>query len=367
VLVILWLTVLGCADKLSVEEDKLTVPTEGPPPVTSESLEPTQVGTMRRLRVEVLGVPGSYSDAITHRIIKDLESWHGRIYIGHGDWGANTGPVRAMYFDVGLGELVHDEAFLFDDESIDDFRSFGEVLIAPGTDAREGWEFGNLYLKQWGESWHKLRTVPGGLHVFDAALTPDKLVVSSSDETAQGHIWTSQDQGRTWTHSREIPGEGKSDFRQSLTSFFILSGGTYAITPHQGCFRLDGVEWLELKCLPNGISDVVIEPEVFSGVAVFRPYYGGRSLYLFDGSKAFQVKFEGYVKDIAVTSSEIWILVGNEIYGSSAWTCFCAADFSLEASLELERGIAAGTLANVDGTFYFGLSSGELARGLIEP
>jgi len=133
------------------------------------------------------------------RSIWDLHLYQGRIYTGCGDWQRNQGPVDIWSFGPSEGtrlDATFTKEFTVDDESVHILCSFEERLLVPGTDPKESWDFGNLYIKE-NHQWRKLRTIPNGIHVFDAAYFNGKLYVTTGTERG-AVLYESSDWGETW-------------------------------------------------------------------------------------------------------------------------------------------------------------------------
>lgn len=139
------------------------------------------------------------------RTVYDMQQFEGRIYLSCGDISRNRGPVPVWSFaprDVANGTGFAKE-FIVDDDAIEMFRVVGDTLYAPGADSSGGqsWDAGNLYTKR-GGSWTKLRTVPNGIHVFDATEWRGKLFTVTGTLKGGG-LHESTDRGRTW-QSRHV-------------------------------------------------------------------------------------------------------------------------------------------------------------------
>ncbi len=126
--------------------------------------------------VEDLGIPFAdrYSggDAVYARNVWDLQAFSGRLYIGAGNYdnsgpAPNAGPVPILAWDPDAGTVVREGEV--DEEEISRFEIVEDTLYIPGADPREGWELGNLYRREPGGNWRKLRTIPRAIHA--AALT----------------------------------------------------------------------------------------------------------------------------------------------------------------------------------------------------
>lgn len=154
------------------------------------------------LRFERLGNPVADKKEQA-RYVNDLKLFAGRLYIGHGHYGYNTGPTDVLYYDLDRQGFVTE--FTIDDHSIERFNFLGGQLAIPGSDATEGWTFGNIYLRGEG-GWTKHRTLPDAVHVFDLAewrgvwfaATGEVIPLGADEQISPGAIFASTDRGQTW-------------------------------------------------------------------------------------------------------------------------------------------------------------------------
>ena len=218
-----------------------------PPTDTGLLLTETSIPTVQITEGLVsLGVPGNYQVLGNHASISDLQVWQGKIYIAHGDWTQNSGPVRALAYDPGAGGFIWDENFLFDEEKVEVFHVADGNLLVPGGDGRESWEFGNLYLHQPGVAWRKLRSLAGGVHIWDVAASGRLWLAVGSGEAGDGRIWVSTDGGENWALDPNGVGLLGMDAANPLNThagLFRLNGQIY-LSAANGCFTFDGISWL---------------------------------------------------------------------------------------------------------------------------
>ena len=116
-----------------------------------------------------LGVPYAelYTDEqLNSRLSDDMTVYNGKLYVGGGDYDANTGPVYVMSYDLEKRAWEQSQEPL-PDEQIKRFRVLGGKLVTLGTDPKDDWNMGNYYLFDEGE-WEILRVLPSGIHCFDA-------------------------------------------------------------------------------------------------------------------------------------------------------------------------------------------------------
>ena len=157
---------------------------------------PVKIGNPLLTRFPTSGDPNN-SRA---RSIWDMHYFNNKIYIGHGDYWANSGATDVWIYN---GTSFVNE-YTVDDEMIWDFFEFENKLFIPGNDATEDWSFENLYINDPNRypnpGWIKLRTMPGGLHSFDVALFKGNLYASiSTDGSTPAKALVSTDMGQTWT------------------------------------------------------------------------------------------------------------------------------------------------------------------------
>ena len=88
--------------------------------------------------------------------VNELKLFDGKLFVGHGDYGVNTGPTDILYYDFEREAFVKE--FTIDDEAIVRFRIIDDMLTVPGVDSTESWDFGNVYIRT-EEGWVKKRTV----------------------------------------------------------------------------------------------------------------------------------------------------------------------------------------------------------------
>jgi hypothetical protein len=188
---------------------------------------------LHTLTFESLGIPASYRDIPSHWGLWDLQLWHDRIYLAHGDWIVNTGPVRMIYFDVKSERFIHDEEFVADEEAIERFRVFDDLLIAPGSDSMGEWDYGNFYSKALGEPWVKHATIPGAIHAWDIARFEGAFIATGRiafGDASYGTLWVSRDEGNSWESHPDFQNRGYSE----ATSLFVLQDHAYATMVGRG-------------------------------------------------------------------------------------------------------------------------------------
>ncbi len=165
------------------------------------------------------------------RSVWDMYYFNGRIYIGSGDYWANSGPTDVWTYN-GTGFV---KEYTVDDEIIFNFFEYDNKLFIPGNDATEDWSFGNLYINDPNRipnpGWIKLRTLSGCLHSWCVALFQDKLYANiTTDGSTPNRILVSSDMGQSWTD-------------------FIVKYGDFLVFPHflfiHAPTWVEGIGWVD--------------------------------------------------------------------------------------------------------------------------
>ncbi len=140
------------------------------------------------------------------RSVWDMHVYRKRLYLACGDLYANKGPVPVY----ALGPRGFEAEYTAPDEQLAVIREAGDALVIPAGDPREGWEFGNLYVKdpQRGGSgrWRELRTIPGALHVLDFLSFGKSWFVWHTTKSGTAPALRSRDRGETWEPLLEAGG-----------------------------------------------------------------------------------------------------------------------------------------------------------------
>jgi hypothetical protein len=84
------------------------------------------------LSFELLGRPAADRNLSYHHAPWDLQLWHDRIYLAHGDWYINSGPLRMLYYDLNTGEFIHEDSYILNEQGMEIFRVFDDILYLPG-------------------------------------------------------------------------------------------------------------------------------------------------------------------------------------------------------------------------------------------
>ena len=178
--------------------------------------------------VEVLGDPFG-GKPVYARNVWDLQSFQGRLYLGHGNSSnlqpsPNAGPVPVVYWDPAAAAFV--TAYTVDEEQIDRYRILDGQLFIPGHDPREDPSLGNYYVLD-PQGWSKRRNVPGGVHMLDICRHQGTLFAALG---STGSTLLSSTNGTNWRSALDplLAVSGQTGGR--VYSFFELGPTLYALT-----------------------------------------------------------------------------------------------------------------------------------------
>ncbi|MCF6204298.1 MAG: hypothetical protein L3J59_11620, partial [Methylococcaceae bacterium] len=176
--------------------------------------------------VESIGNPFKlvFPDDIYARNVWDMQVFHNKIFLGSGNSSnhgpsTNTGPVTVISFNPEEEKFNHE--YKVDEEQIDNFHVFNNILYIPGHDSTENWDFGNFYTYS-NKQWKKYRNIKKGLHNYAMEFHKGQLF-SALGTTSGASVAISNDLGETWT----IQHMGK----HRVYGFLKVSDKLFAIKP----------------------------------------------------------------------------------------------------------------------------------------
>ena len=184
-----------------------------------------------------LGIPTSerYVEGITARCPWDMEIFDGKIYVGSGDYGENSGPVDIWAYD--REEDKWSNTGTVPDEEVDSFLMIDGSLTVPGTDPKDGWEYGNYYKLSDGK-WEVIRTIPGGVHNFGMIEFDGKIFAALGVVAGKYPIAYSVDGGKSFNEAELFKnGEAVDTSDWNLVraeGFVVLDNTLYAFVFGKG-------------------------------------------------------------------------------------------------------------------------------------
>ena len=178
-----------------------------------------------------LGIPseGTYPTGIRARTPWDMIVWDGALYVGGGDFDANSGPLPIYRLDLETNEWSASD--LLPEEEFNRFCVLGDELTVPGIDPKEGWELGNYYVLNDGV-WEQKRVLPNGVHCFDMVEYDGRIYAGLGVPDTESPIIVSEDGGETFV-SVEMQKDGERVDTTGLDTvrvydLFILGDRLYA-------------------------------------------------------------------------------------------------------------------------------------------
>jgi len=122
----------------------------------------------------LIGSPSAtrFTQGEVARCVWDMHVFNGKLYIGGGDYDANTGPTDIWAYDLTSKEWKNSGSV--PDEAVARFVEIDGKLVATGIDPEEDWRFGNYYTLT-DNGWEKTRNLPNAVHNFDMVEYDGKL------------------------------------------------------------------------------------------------------------------------------------------------------------------------------------------------
>ena len=190
-----------------------------------------------------------YYSHIPSRSIKELKAYDGKIFMGIGDWTANTGPVKIIYYDTTDGKIK--TSGTIPDEAVESFNIIDGTLYTTGTDPKNGWGYGSYYVyNEENNNWEQHELNNGWIHVFDIEKINNKLFMcgSTTAESKRTPVQVSYDNGETFQdvvimkNGAQLPYDnalrfyGLEKFNNTLYAYTYSSVGDYA---YNGIYQYD--------------------------------------------------------------------------------------------------------------------------------
>ncbi len=342
--------------------------------ILKTSLEPSEPEFTRAIMVGDPNRERFPNDDVRHcqaRSIWDLHLYQGRIYTGCGDWQGNQGPVDIWSFgpsEDSQSKITFTREFTADDESVDILCSYEGRLLVPGADPKESWEFGNLYIKE-SDQWRKARTIPNGIHAFDAAYFHGKLYVTTGTERGAA-LYESSDWGETWerysTDDVDEFQDGRYWEMEVLDDALLVTSSRSPEYIYR--FRDGNFERLVIPIFPGASG--FISPHRLTSFAggvlyTFRMFVemdAPKPLYFLRDFEKGAVIVEQFqqerVQDILVRDNTCYVLTSRPSDGEYISCVYQSSDVETWTLLaKFDTSALAQSLEEMDGVFYVGLAS----------
>jgi hypothetical protein len=282
------------------------------------------------------------------RRLHTLAGWRNELYVGYGDYGANTGPIEISAWDPP--RRAFSAKLSFDTEAVEIYRAIGDRLYAPAIDPRGSGQSASVAVGEPDGRWWNNRNV-FFTHAYDIASLDgaDLWLVGSRGREAVAA--RSTDGGLTWTTALTV-----SPHSNGIARFYFVFayGGQLTVQaedtvrgqhPHSRVF-MNG-HWTDgpdLQPLPG----VTCKPLSFAGRIVYR---GRAGLMVYDGTT---VELAGPdVDDLVVDGPMLYVLTSGLILRTAdlmGWNTVAVAP------------AGASSLGVLDGQLYVGTADAALYR-----
>ncbi len=304
----------------------------------------------------VATLAGSHPFAITQstdrgKQISTLFPWEGNLYMGYGDWQANTGPIHIVHYDPVSGLFV--DEFTLGTESVQNYRSIDGNLYVTSIDPERSTD-PDYATRTPGGAWTTVRG-PRLLHTFDInTLTGTDIWLAGSTDP-NGEVHRSIDGGATWSEEVVLLPE----FSFSRSYFVGVLNGKLYVEAWGGVLTssrvFDGTSWSDGPDLLD-FGEPGWRPVEFAGNMFYRTNQHPElinHLRRFDGTSSKMVV--GSIRDFFVDGTRLYVLLidGTIHYteDGSTYSTFSAAVDSTYRSIGV-----------LDGSVYVGTSTGQLYR-----
>lgn len=311
------------------------------------------------------------------KMIQSLEGWNGKMYIGYGDWDANTGPVAMTPFDPSTGSFASTSEYIAPTEAIETFRVVDGKLYAVHVDPRGGISsaYSVATKSSSGASW----SLGSGVKVthaygFSEGLSSSEMFLagqvdegSGSNEVAK--IFRSTDGGATWSESLSVPSRGGYNRMTFVAKF---GGKIYAqrmsMTDFQGsnpemeAWAFNGSRWS--KANPIAAYQPTDGTE-FAGKLIMKSSTSGGNLLAYDGRKT--TRLRSSIRDYVI-GGDGYLYVLGYVYDSGSYTQVVTRTKDLSTWENVTYAPKnSSALGYLDGTLYIGTFDSELYRAEINP
>ena len=335
-----------------------------------------------------LGIPLQqyYPEGIPGRTAWDVEVYNDKLFVASGDYDKNIGPVHMVHYDFSEKQWI--EGGTVADEQIESFYPIHDKLMAPGSDPRQDWDFGNIYIFEDGQ-WITKRTIPGGIHQLDMMEYDGQIFVGLGVLPGQLPIVVSNDGCETF---RDVPMYVNGElFSTSLPDeitvtsaivrcydFFICNNTLYAFyyqkinSDYQMMiFRFEDNAFHFHSNLPQELSYKRTSFDIFKAKVQHqnRAYFTTGKLYVSDDmTSAEEIILEenAIVSDLRVIQNRLYAVTiqkndeGN--YTTSVWVKKLFSQDEFKKVYYFSFPSPAQSFTYYDGCFYFGMGEGILSE-----
>lgn len=330
-----------------------------------------------------LGIPleSYYDTGIPARTAWDVEIFDQKLFVGSGDYDANSGPVEIYSYDLQTENWQHTGTL--PDEQADRFIIIDDTLMIPGCDPRGSWDYGNLYRYSDGQ-WQTLRNIPGGIHQFDLIQYEDALFVGLGVSPGNSPIAVSHDGGNTFqTVPMYKDGQLLHNFVENnalarIYDFFMLDNELYAFyyqyavdSRAMEIYRYESNAFYYHSSLPEKLSYNRTSYQVFNAKSNFdgKVYFSTGNLYVTEDLKTasrIPLGDNEIVTDLRNIDGKLYACSIAEnsdgSYRTSIWVKYPYSTDRFKKVFYFTYDCPAQSFTYQNGFFYFGTGDGILSE-----
>lgn len=330
-----------------------------------------------------IGIPlASYYDTgIPARTAWDVEVFDQQLFVGSGDYDANSGPVEIYSYD--LQNQSWSCSGSLPDEQVERFMIIDNTLMVPGCDPRGSWDFGNIYRYANGQ-WETLRNIPGGIHQFDLIEYEDMLFVGLGVSPGNSPIVMSLDGGETfqsvpmYKNGQHLDSISGTNILARIYDFFTLNNELYAFyyqytneNRAMEIYRYENNGFHYYSTLPEELSYKRTAYQLFNAKIEFQEnlYFSTGNLYVTDDMKTAQQISLGeneIITDMRIIDENLYIsTISQEADGSfrsSIWVKYPYSKDRFKKVFYFSFDCPVQSFTYHEGVFYFGTGDGILSK-----
>jgi hypothetical protein len=280
--------------------------------------------------------------------VRTLQGWRNELYMGYGDYEANTGPIEIAAWDPR--RRAFSPKLLFNTEMVALYRVIGDRLYAPAIDPRGAGQSASVAIGEASGSWRS-NSNAFFTHAYDIATLDGSDLWLVGSQGREALAARSIDGGQTWTTALTVSASNPDDIARFYFVFahrgrlVVQAEGGLGPHPHSKIFAngtwTDGPD---LQALPAAGC----KPLPVAGKIVYR---GRSALMAYDGTSAWPIG--PAVQDLIVDGRWLYVLSDGGIRRTtdlSRWTAVAAAP------------PGPSSLGVLDGDLYVGTAHASLYR-----
>lgn len=327
-------------------------------------------GNMTR-RLEDLGIPLSaqYTNEDKNQMLsrraEDMIVYDGYLYVGCGDYSANTGPVKVYSLDLSTQKWQVSEEAL-EDEQIKRFLVLDGALCIPGTDPKGDWETGNYYSLHH-DTWQTNRVLPSGIHCFDGVVFEGKTFFGLGVNSGSYPVVVSTEDGFapvSFVRDGEAVDTSSSEYVR-VYNLSVFDGALYAFLT---LGNIDDIAYDVYRYDGETFQYFSTPPEVFRrgyDMAHSLPFGGmntfinGYCYFITEDMESFRpwrVGDSDLACDMEIIGDTLYVLAYRETERGFESAVFASRDGREFCELfYFEKDLPAASFAYSDGVFYFSM------------